>query len=112
MSKGYVIPTNASQDLQNMFPKATWSAADYVAPSTDGKYFCAWKKFCDWYDTNGFYPFIVSDQEVAAYLSTRAEITASPNVIEGEYFAIRAIRAQIGFPLDLTPFLTAVRKGL
>ena len=76
-----------------MFAKATQAAADSVAPSTDGKYFCAWKKFHDWCDTNGFDPFRASDQEVAAYLCTRAEITASPNVIEGEYFAIRAIRA-------------------
>ena len=37
---------------------------------------------------------------------------ASPNVVEGEYFSIRAIRAQSGFPLDLTTFLAAVRKGL
>ena len=47
VSKGFVIPTNASQDLQNMFAKATRAAADSMAPSTDGKYFHAWKKFRD-----------------------------------------------------------------
>ena len=61
---------------------------------------------------NGFDPFKATDQEVTAYLSTRAELTASPNIVEGEYFAIKAIRAKSGFPLDLTPFLSAVRKGL
>ena len=43
VSKGYVIPPNASQELQNMFAKATRAAADAVAPSTDGNYFCARK---------------------------------------------------------------------
>ena len=83
-----------------------------MGSSTDRKYFHAWKKICDWCDTNGFDPFKASDQEVAAYLSTRAEITASPNVVEGDYFAIKAIRAQSVFSLDLTPILMAVWKGL
>ena len=38
VSKGYVIPPNASQELQNMFAKATWVAADSVAPSTEGNF--------------------------------------------------------------------------
>ena len=94
-----------------MYAKATRAAANATAPSTDGKYFHAWRKFKVWCDTNGFDLFRVTDQKDAVYLSTRAEVMASPNVLEGEYYAIKAIRAQNGFPLELTPFLTAVRKG-
>ena len=83
MSNGYVIPANASQDLHNMFTKATQAAANSMAPSTDQNFFHAWKKHQDLYNTNEFDPFKASDRDVAAYLSTRAEFTASPNVFKG-----------------------------
>ena len=64
VSKGYVIPPNASQELQNMFAKATRAAADSMALSTDGNDFCAWKKYQDWCNLNGCDPLKASDQEV------------------------------------------------
>ena len=48
VSKGYVIPTNASPDLVAMFAKDTKAAASSFAPSTDKKYFAFGGKYRIW----------------------------------------------------------------
>ena len=112
VSQGYAIPTTASSDLVAMYAKATKAAASSTAPSMDKSYFSSWKKFRDWCTKYGFDPFKTSAMDVGAFLSARAKLTSSPFVVEGDYYAIKSIRAHSGYPLENTPFLDAVRKGL
>ena len=76
-----MILANTSQDSINMFIKTTQEAANSIAPINKKK-FHTWKKYWYWCKSNGFNPFKASDQKVVAYLSTRAEFTASPNIFE------------------------------
>ena len=45
-------------------------------------------------------------------LISKLILTASPNVVEEDYYAIKSIQAHSGYPLENTPILDVVRKGL